>query len=173
MRTSTTCVAGVVLYAACSGAPAQEAQPTPEQQTLMRAAQNVTTRIETVTRILDYCMRQDAGFAQSAQDSLRTWRARNQAYVDLGPSLREEVYALGARLFGTSRQETEDALMDAVQEVAGTFAEELDQVDDPARRRYACDTYAAKIRDGELDIGFERPEVKAMLDARLDQARKR
>jgi hypothetical protein len=63
--------------------------------------------------------------------------------------------------------------MSAVQEVAGTFAEELDKVDDAARRRHACDTYAAKIRDGELDIGFERPEVKAMLDARLDQAGKR
>lgn len=173
MKTIIACGAGVALCLACLSAPAQEVELTQEQQTLMLAAQNVTTRTETVTRILEYCMRQDDGFAQSGLDSLRAWRARNQAYVDLGPALREEVYTLGIRQFGMSRQETEDALMSAVQEVAGTFAEELDKVDDAARRRHACDTYAAKIRDGELDIGFERPEVKAMLDARLDQASKR
>ncbi len=173
MKTITACGAGVVLCLAHVAASAQDVQLTQEQQILMRAAQNVTTRTETVTQILNYCTRRDSGFAQSGLDSLRAWRARNQAYVDLGPALREEVYALGARQFGMSRQETEEALMSAVQEVAGTFAEEMEKVDDAARRRHACETYATKIRDGELDIGFERPEVKAMLDARLEQARKR
>jgi len=173
MKAIIACLACAGLSLAHATAPAQDVQLTPEQQTLMRAAQNVTTRTETVTQILDYCMRQDPRFAQSGVDSLRAWRLRNQPYVDLGPALREEFHALGIRLFGMSRQETEDVLMGAVQEVAGTFAEELDKVDDAARRRHACDTYAAKIRDGELDIGVDHPEVKTLLDARLEQARDR
>ena len=71
------------------------------------------------------------------------------------------------------REETETALRDAVEEVAGIFAEEMEQVDRPARRRHACDAYARKIHDGELDIGFERPEVKALLDARPEGTRGR
>ncbi|MGN6224745.1 hypothetical protein [Pseudoxanthomonas sp.] len=173
MKTIIACGAGAVLCLAHAAVSAQDVPLTQEQQILMRATQNVATRTETVTQILNYCTRQDSGFAQSGLDSLRAWRARNQAYVDLGPALREELYVLGSRQFGMSRQETEETLMSAVQEVAGTFAEEMEKVDDPARRRHACDAYAAKIRDGELDIGFERPEVKAMLDARLEQARKR
>lgn len=71
------------------------------------------------------------------------------------------------------REETETALRDAVEEAAGTCAEQMEQVDGPARRRHACDAYARRIRDGALDIGFERPEVKAMLDARPEGTRGR
>ncbi|MBB3274514.1 MULTISPECIES: hypothetical protein [unclassified Pseudoxanthomonas] len=173
MKTNTMGWVGAALCLATATASAQEAPLSEEQQILLRAAQNVTTRTETVSRILDYCTRQDAGFAATGLDSIRAWRQRNQAYVDLGPALREETYAMGVRQFGVTREEAEAALMAAVEEVAGTFAEEMEQVDEPARRRHACDAYARKISDGELDIGFERPEVKAMLDARLDGTRKR
>ncbi len=160
---------GLVISLSWMGAAqAQEAGLSIELQRLTRAVQDIRTSEALVDHILDYCAQSNPAFAPTRNAVRVEWRDRNLRYRVLEPGLRSELDALAAQELQTSAGEIDDVLRDAIGEVTQAFDDEL-QDSGHEMRDHVCERFAERIRDGVFDIGARRPEVKAMLDARLSR----
>lgn len=135
---------------------------TPEQKLLMLSVAELHNKPETVRQMFEYCAKQVDDFALENATVLSGWRERNQPFLLLRAGLQKQVDVI-AQQEGMTPADVEDLMVTNAKDIASAFPERLEPENGLARA-FACNLYAGKVRDGEFDVGYNKPDIRQALE---------
>ncbi len=166
MKSKLALLVGMFMVTAATFANAQTVEDSPfteEQKLLMLSVAELHNKPETVRQIFEYCAKQVDTFALENGAVLTGWRTRNQPFLRLKAGLQEQVAVIAAEQEGMTPADLEHLLDTNAKDIASAFAERLEP-ESPAARAFACSVYAGKVRDGEFDVGYNKPNIRQALE---------
>ena len=141
---------------------AEESPFTPEQKLLMLSVAELHNKPETVRQMFEYCAKQVDDFALENATVLSGWRERNQPFLLLKAGLQKQVDVI-AQKEGMTPADVEDLMVTNAKDIAGAFPERMES-ENALARAFVCNLYAGKVRDGEFDVGYNKPDVRQALE---------
>lgn len=158
-----TAMAAITATSAHAQAQAAEESPfTPEQKLLMLSVAELHNKPETVRQMFEYCAKQVDDFALENAAVLSGWRERNQPFLLLKAGLQKQVDVI-AQQEGMTPADVEDLMVTNAKDIASAFPERMES-ENALARAFVCNLYAGKVRDGEFDVGYDKPEVRQALE---------